>query len=136
MVTQGCLVKAGSKIPMIGGCKRSAGQRELVLNNYPLLLQAAVAGQGVALGWEGLCDEALASGTLVALKDFGHATAHGFALIEVNPAEHSQARQALIEWIKASFEAPVNQVSQYMARPCSVVQVSASEKDASTYRQG
>ena len=35
--------------------------------SYPLLLQAALAGEGVALGWLGLVDEALAAGTLVRL---------------------------------------------------------------------
>ena len=47
-------------------------------SNYPLLLGAAEAGQGIALGWIGLHDEALASGRLIALHpavrrdDFGY----------------------------------------------------------------
>ncbi|MFK8251837.1 LysR substrate-binding domain-containing protein [Ancylobacter terrae] len=37
----------------------------LRFNNYPLLVQAAVNGQGVALGWGHLVDDLLASGALV-----------------------------------------------------------------------
>ncbi|WP_324690091.1 LysR substrate-binding domain-containing protein [Cobetia sp. D5] len=91
---------------MAQGVKHGVGQRELVMNNYPLLLQAAAAGQGVALGWEGLCDEALASGSLVALREFCHDTHHGYTLIEVDPSEHSQAKQALVDWITAHFDDP------------------------------
>lgn len=91
---------------MAHGIGHVSGQRELVMNNYPLLLQAAAAGQGMALGWDGLCDEALSSGRLVALRDFCHDTRHGYALIEVNPTEPSPAKQALIDWITARFGDP------------------------------
>ncbi|MCO7230930.1 MULTISPECIES: LysR substrate-binding domain-containing protein [unclassified Cobetia] len=93
------------------GIHGDGGQRELTLNNYPLLLQAAAAGQGVALGWQGLCEEALASGTLIALEEFGLSTDCGYVLIDVNPDEHSAAKQALMDWIKASFTTPVAEVS-------------------------
>ncbi len=86
------------------GVKRDSTQRELVFNNYPLLLQAATAGQGVALGWEGLCQEALSTGLLTSLDAFSHATPSGYALIDVNPAEHSAAKQAVIDWISTSFQ--------------------------------
>ncbi|NVN56346.1 LysR family transcriptional regulator [bacterium Scap17] len=93
------------------GIHGDGGQRELTLNNYPLLLQAAAAGQGVALGWQGLCEEALALGTLIALEEFGLSTDCGYVLIDVNPDEHSAAKQALMDWIKASFTTPVAEVS-------------------------
>mgnify|MGYP006285368571 CR=1 FL=1 len=37
------------------------------INSYPTLLQAAAAGEGIALGWRHLVDEFLAAGTLVPL---------------------------------------------------------------------
>ncbi|WP_264210626.1 LysR substrate-binding domain-containing protein [Leisingera thetidis] len=40
-------------------------QHGLVINNYPLLIEAAKSGQGVALGWRNLIDEALVSGELL-----------------------------------------------------------------------
>lgn len=33
----------------------------LILNNYPAMLQRAIAGRGVALGWRGIVDELLAT---------------------------------------------------------------------------
>jgi DNA-binding transcriptional LysR family regulator len=38
-----------------------------VYSTYPLLLQATLAGEGIALGWRGLVDPLLASGSLVQL---------------------------------------------------------------------
>ncbi len=37
-------------------------------NDYSLLLRAALAGQGVALGWEGLIDQFLENGTLMRIS--------------------------------------------------------------------
>lgn len=44
---------------------RAPGPSDLSLNTYGLVVQAAMADQGVALGWSGLIDRALADGTLV-----------------------------------------------------------------------
>jgi DNA-binding transcriptional LysR family regulator len=41
------------------------GRRRIVLNNYPTVIQQAVAGRGVALGWRGIVDTLLADGLLV-----------------------------------------------------------------------
>jgi DNA-binding transcriptional LysR family regulator len=42
-----------------------AGLRRLVINSYPLIVQAARNGLGVALGWKHLVEEPLAAGALV-----------------------------------------------------------------------
>ncbi len=44
-----------------------APPRRLIYPTYPLLLQAALAGEGVALGWRGLVDDLVAEGRLVQL---------------------------------------------------------------------
>ncbi|MDF0750889.1 transcriptional regulator GcvA [Marinobacter sp. 71-i] len=50
---------------------RSAGleqikpRRQLNLNNYPMLIQAALNGQGIALGWQQLVEQYLDNGVLV-----------------------------------------------------------------------
>jgi DNA-binding transcriptional LysR family regulator len=49
------------------GVATGALRHPLRINNYPTLLQAAVAGEGVALGWRHLVDGYLAAGTLVPL---------------------------------------------------------------------
>ena len=40
------------------------GRQRVVFNNYPTVLQQAVAGRGVALGWIGLVEEHVADGLL------------------------------------------------------------------------
>ncbi len=58
--------------------QRPSGSGDLSFNTYAMVVQAAVGGQGVALGWLGLIDPLLASGTLVragpelAAKDRGY----------------------------------------------------------------
>ncbi|MGB0505367.1 MAG: LysR substrate-binding domain-containing protein [Pikeienuella sp.] len=47
------------------GAPPPAGRRSLYMNNYPLLIEAAKAGQGVALGWRHIVDDALDRGELV-----------------------------------------------------------------------
>jgi len=47
------------------GAKAPPQSGGLHFNNYPLLIQAALNGQGVALGWGHIVDDYLESGTLV-----------------------------------------------------------------------
>jgi DNA-binding transcriptional LysR family regulator len=49
------------------GETRPTSRPSLLYNSYSLLLQAALAGEGIALGWRGLVDPFLASGALVQL---------------------------------------------------------------------
>ncbi len=42
----------------------TTGQRRIVFNNYPTVLQQAVAGRGVALGWVGLVETLVSDGVL------------------------------------------------------------------------
>lgn len=42
----------------------------LTFNNYTLLVQVAIAGQGVGIGWGTLVDDLVDNGMLVALKSF------------------------------------------------------------------
>ncbi|WP_089657514.1 choline sulfate utilization transcriptional regulator [Franzmannia pantelleriensis] len=80
---------------------------ELTFNNYTLLVQAALVGQGVALGWQGLIDELLASGALVGLDDLALATPQGYGLIDTRPHESSAAKQAFMDWVMAGATTPL-----------------------------
>jgi putative choline sulfate-utilization transcription factor len=51
------------------GVQREPAQGDLGLNTYGFVIQAALAEQGVALGWLGLVDAHLQSGTLVAIGE-------------------------------------------------------------------
>lgn len=72
------------------------------INNYPLLLQAAMNGQGVALAWGSLVDEYLDNGTLVRPVDTVLRTQANFCMLEpsdrgVIPSSVKQFRTWLLD---------------------------------------
>ncbi len=79
---------------------RSAGTgHDLTLNNYPLVIQAAVAGQGVALGWAPLVDELIRQGQLVAAFPQPQRTARGYFLVEPNSRRNNAALHRFRSWM-------------------------------------
>lgn len=74
---------------------------ELTFNNYTLLVQAAIAGQGVGMGWRGLVDDLIDSGMLVGLEDLQLTSRRGYGLIDAQPESVSEAKTALKAWISA-----------------------------------
>ncbi|WP_198650069.1 LysR substrate-binding domain-containing protein [Zobellella maritima] len=72
---------------------------ELTFNNYTLLLQAVIAGQGIGMGWRGLVDSLLESGILVALDTQPLRSQRGYGLIDAHPEVASEAKQALQQWV-------------------------------------
>jgi hypothetical protein len=52
------------------------------LNTYPLVVEAAMLGQGATLWWQPLLDRHLASGALVAMAREAVVTERGYALLE------------------------------------------------------
>ena len=73
---------------------------ELTFNNYTLLIQAVIAGQGIGLGWRGLIDEPLASGTLVGLDGMSLTTDGGYGLIDGRAG--GTATQLFRDWLLES----------------------------------
>lgn len=73
----------------------------LAFNNYTLLIQAAIAGQGIGMGWQGLVDDLLSSGMLVGLDDLRLSSRRGYGLIDAQPESPSEAKTALYDWILA-----------------------------------
>ena len=71
----------------------------LTFNNYTLLVQAAIAGQGVGIGWGTLVDDLIDSGVLVGLDEFSLNTESGYFLVEPNPREQPAATQYFINWL-------------------------------------
>ncbi len=82
-----------------------AGEPVLTFNNYTLLIQAAIAGQGVGLGWQTLVDDLLANGLLAALPQFSLVSEGGYFVVEPRPAEQLAAKQAFIDWVLAAQKA-------------------------------
>ncbi|QIB36211.1 LysR family transcriptional regulator [Ancylobacter pratisalsi] len=85
------------------GLARQPSSNDLSLNTYGLVVQAAIADQGVALGWAGLIDGALADGTLVAIGPPLVRADHGYWL-RPGP-DPSPAACDLIDWIEREMRA-------------------------------
>lgn len=85
-----------------------ATHRALTIGSYPLVLEAARRGLGVALAWRSLIEEDLASGALVRPLAEEVATRFGYYLAW--PRSRPPAPQALAcrDWLRAAFAgAPV-----------------------------
>ena len=59
----------------------AAGEHRITINNYSLVIQAALAGQGVALGWRPLVDDLMERGQLVPALDRTVTTGKGYYLV-------------------------------------------------------
>jgi DNA-binding transcriptional LysR family regulator len=64
------------------GLRPTTLRSKVSINNYSMLLQAAVNGQGIALGWGALVDDYLNKGTLVKPSKHELNTSATFCLIE------------------------------------------------------
>ncbi len=74
-------------------------QGNLRFNTYSLVIDAALAGEGVALGWGGLVDPLLARGQLVRFGPERVAPGQGYHMIQRAP--HEPATQGLRDWLVA-----------------------------------
>ncbi len=77
--------------------------RALQINNYPLVIDAACAGLGVALGWDGLIDDYLADGRLVRPVDDSLATEFGYYLIYPESLADDAVLMQLQSWLASAF---------------------------------
>ncbi|NKJ44663.1 LysR substrate-binding domain-containing protein [Novosphingobium sp. SG720] len=64
------------------GVPAPAARQDLAFNNYQIVLQAAMLGQGVALGWAPLIDDLVRAGSLVRLTDHPLSSPRGYHLVE------------------------------------------------------
>jgi DNA-binding transcriptional LysR family regulator len=74
--------------------------RGIRMNSYPMVLQGAEAGRGVALGWSYITDEMLAENRLVRPCDGEIETRNGYY---IGASERSATRPAVdsfLEWIE------------------------------------
>lgn len=73
---------------------------ELSFNNYPLLVQAAVAGQGVILGWGGVINPLLESGALVRVLEEELKAEHAFYLVTPRHREARRETHIFRDWLR------------------------------------
>lgn len=81
------------------GIVLDAPRSSVRVNSYPALLQAAVAGQGVALGWRHMVDGFLAAGTLVALMEAPRDNVGAFHLRLTHPVPDDSPAARLRDWL-------------------------------------
>lgn len=74
---------------------------ELMFNNYTLLLQAALSGQGVAIGWSPFIEPMLTSGALVALTDTPLQSANGYHIVFPSNRAVSPLVLEFVDWMMA-----------------------------------
>lgn len=71
-------------------------------NNYPLLLNAAVDGDGLALGWAGLVESMIEEGTLVRLGPTVERRDRGYILTSRHPG--NAIVSPVIDWFRRNAE--------------------------------
>jgi LysR family glycine cleavage system transcriptional activator len=76
-------------------------RRGLRFNSYPMVLQAAEGGHGVALGWSYVTDPLLAEGRLVCPVDRTVETQEGYYLCTSKESARTPRTNAFLEWIAA-----------------------------------
>jgi len=77
--------------------------RRLQINSYPLVIDAACAGQGVALGWRYLVDDLLAAGRLLRPVEHSLVTEFGYYLIYRPQLEDDEAVMRFRDWLLQQF---------------------------------
>ena len=86
------------------GVEQAAGDVGLTINNYPLLIEAAKRGRGVALGWRGLVDHELERRTLVRPLRDSICTRFGYYAVWPEHQPQSTQAQAFIDWVLADLD--------------------------------
>ena len=84
------------------------GNRNLQLNSYPLVIEAACAGHGVALGWRYLVDDLLAKNQLVRPIEQSLKTDFGYYCICRDNLENDTNVIRFRNWLKQQFSLPVD----------------------------
>lgn len=82
------------------GVSDASPRAELSFNNYPLLVQAAVAGQGVILGWGGVINPLLESGALVRVLSEELISVNSFFMVTPKSRDVRRETQIFGEWLR------------------------------------
>lgn len=81
------------------GVDDTARRQPVRVNNYPTLLQAAVAGQGIALGWRHLVDDFIDAGSLVPVLNVAVPGPGAFFITSSRPLVAGRPVTRLMEWL-------------------------------------
>jgi len=84
------------------------GNRNLQINSYPLVIDAACAGHGVALGWRHLVDDLIAQGRLVRPIKQSIKTDFGYYFICRDNLQNDASVIRIREWLQQQFELAID----------------------------
>ncbi|MCP4768559.1 MAG: LysR family transcriptional regulator [Gammaproteobacteria bacterium] len=79
------------------------GNRNLHINSYPLVIDAACAGLGVALGWAGLVDDLIAEGRLIRPLKQSLKTEFGYYFIYRETLRDDETIALLENWLLREY---------------------------------
>ncbi len=82
--------------------------RNLQINSYPLVIAAACAGQGVALGWRYLVDDLIERGRLVRPVDASLTTDFGYYLLCRDNLQQDDIVDRFRDWLPRQFDNAVD----------------------------
>ncbi|MGH8352403.1 MAG: choline sulfate utilization transcriptional regulator [Pseudomonas sp.] len=77
----------------------------LRFDNYTLLIQAAIAGQGVAIGWRHLVDDLLEQGLLSRVIAASASSEFGYYVVLPERKRRIKLIQRFVDWLQAELEA-------------------------------
>jgi DNA-binding transcriptional LysR family regulator len=80
-------------------------RKRLTVNHYPLLVDMAIAGHGIVLGWRPMIDEHLRSGALVPACAEMIGAVGGYYLLTPTASLPSRAARAFEKWLTAQIPA-------------------------------
>lgn len=86
------------------GVSGRKGERGIRLNSYPMVLQAAQSGQGVALGWSYITDSMIADGRLVSPVGQALDTADGYYVCTKDDEPLAAAVAQFVAWIRSEAD--------------------------------
>jgi DNA-binding transcriptional LysR family regulator len=73
--------------------------RPLIINDYVLVIQAVLAGEGIALGWRHLIDRQISSGVLVPVGNYVLETGNAFYVVWPRSRELSIPARKVRDWL-------------------------------------
>jgi len=74
-------------------------QPQFESDNFTLLVQAALAEQGVCLAWTPLINDLLETGTLVSFPQFSHTSTNGYHLVFTKSDDKTALMSTFAEWL-------------------------------------
>ncbi|MFC6463019.1 LysR substrate-binding domain-containing protein [Paracoccus aerius] len=87
------------------GVEPGSGQTGVTYNNYILVMQAALTGAGIALGWQHSTDELIKSGSLVRALDVAVDSGEHFWVVHRSERDLSPRAKAVRDWFIAMRQA-------------------------------